>query len=677
VTASPAWGDGREAPPSRPARWGRLQVELRLYGLFGTAWLFGIVHALVWAWLTLGLGGPIGDLPIAMLALPHMIAMGVAGVALYFDLPFIRWQGRARRLSPWPLLVLGFPMAIFAPILVTRDHRARAAPAPSEADVERTFQSLLRLPRTLGLRFLTWAALAGVVDVLVLARHADWTREAVVGMALLWIALLGPVAAIVGGLARAIVRPEYLTAPRSNQPFRQTADLRLRIVVSATIASAGSIIAPLCIGYLWVLAHSSEDDRIQAATRARELVTIAQRGDEAELVRAVEEPPEATVAVGSRRFGAQRRNLPASDGFFDSTDGSPPLAVLRGGSVTAAVPFTPLRGAPVPAFVVGALLIVAAAIAAAVLLGRSVRHDVVRASERIRTVVAGEKLVPALEGSFATLEIRELVGSVDRLVERITETNIGKYVAIEKAREVDRLKSQFLANMSHDLRSPLNSILGFSELLLSGIDGELLPEQREMIQTILDNGRSLLQEIDDILDTAKIEASRLELHPEPTPPATLITRAIQAAKKRQHADIRYAVDTAAGLPPAFCDPYRTVQAVENVLLFASERMEKGTIDIKLRLGKTDRGRMIFVQVFTPVRPASAEQLSRARRGFFRIPGHRGLGLGLPIAGSILELGGGALGIEDLEEGMVFSLQLCAPDARRVRPARVTEVKKTA
>ena len=73
----------------------------------------------------------------------------------------------------------------------------------------------------------------------------------------------------------------------------------------------------------------------------------------------------------------------------------------------------------------------------------------------------------------------------------------------------------------------------------------------------------------------------------------------------------------------------------------------------------------------------AEQLSRARRGFFRIPGHRGLGLGLPIAGSILELGGGALGIEDLEEGMVFSLQLCAPDARRVRPARVTEVKKTA
>jgi signal transduction histidine kinase len=348
---------------------------------------------------------------------------------------------------------------------------------------------------------------------------------------------------------------------------------------------------------------------------------------------------------------------------------------MRDGAVIVAVPFTPLRGPPLPAFIFGALVIVAGAIAASVLLGRSVRHDVVRASERTRTVVEGEKLQPALEGSFATLEIRELVASVDRLVERITEANIGKYVAIEKAREVDRLKSQFLANMSHDLRSPLNSILGFSELLLSGIDGDLEPEQREMIQTILDNGRSLLQEIDDILDTAKIEASRLELHPEPTPPATLVTRAIQGAKKRQPADIRYSVDAAAGLPPAFCDPYRTVQAVENVLLFAGERMERGTIEVKLRLGKTDRGRMIFVQVFTPVRPATAEQLTRARRGFFRIPGHRGLGLGLPLAGSILELGGGSLGIEDLEEGMVFSLQLCAPDARRIRPSRLSEVQR--
>jgi signal transduction histidine kinase len=298
----------------------------------------------------------------------------------------------------------------------------------------------------------------------------------------------------------------------------------------------------------------------------------------------------------------------------------------------------------------------------------------VRASERIRTVVEGEKLRPALEGSFATLEIRELVASVDRLVERITEANVGKYVAIEKAREVDRLKSQFLANMSHDLRSPLNSILGFSELLLSGIDGELEPEQRTMIRAILESGRSLLQEIDDILDTAKIEASRLELHPEPTPPTALVNRAIQGARKRQPAHIHYDVDTAAGLPPAFCDPYRTVQAIENVLLFAGERMDRGTIQVKLRLGKTDRGRMIFVQVFTPVRPATAEQLGRARRGFFRIPGHRGLGLGLPLAGSILELGGGALGIEDLEEGMVFSLQLCAPDARRLRPTRLSEVR---
>jgi signal transduction histidine kinase len=558
---------------------GRLTVELRLFGLLGLTWLLSAAHALAWAWLTMGFGP---ELPIAMLVLPQAVAITVAGVALYFDLPAVRWRGRTRRPSPWPLLVAGFPLAPFAALLVARDRRARAAPPPDAELVERAFQQLLRLPRTLGLRFLTWATLAGVVDVLVLGRSLDWNRDAFVLMSILWVSLLGPTAAVLVGAARAMVRPEYLTAPRRAPPFRQTADLQLRIAVRASITSAGAIVAPLCIAHLWFIAN-------------------------------------------------------------EGVAGSPAV--------------------PKAAFVFGAIMIGAATITAAVLLGRVVRRDVVRAAERTQTVIDGAKLRPAVEGSFGTQEIRELAASVDRLVERITEANIAKYIAIEKAREVDRLKSQFLANMSHDLRSPLNSILGFSELLLSGIDGELGEEQREMIATILVNGRSLLREIDDILDTAKIEAARLDLHPEPTPPATLVNRAIHGAKKRKGSHVRYVVNTAAGLPPAFCDPYRTVQAIENVLLFASERMDEGSIEIKLRLGKTERGRMIFVQVFTPVRPATADQLARARRGFFRIPGHRGLGLGLPIAGSILELEGGALGIEDLDEGMIFTLQLCAPDAR--------------
>jgi signal transduction histidine kinase len=243
-------------------------------------------------------------------------------------------------------------------------------------------------------------------------------------------------------------------------------------------------------------------------------------------------------------------------------------------------------------------------------------------------------------------------------------------VAIEKAKEADRLKSQFLANMSHDLRSPLNSILCFSELLLTGIDGELAHEHCDLIQIINDSGHDLLQQIDDILDTAKIEAGKMEIHPEPTPTATLVSRAIQNARKRLRKDIDFHTEAAPGLPPTVVDTYRAVQAVENVLLFASERMESGTITVNVRTDLGERGHTIAIQVRTPVRPASAEQLRQARQGFTRLPGHKGLGLGLPIANAIAEMHGGRLEIDDGDEAMVFTIHFPAPDLRRVPRMRL-------
>jgi signal transduction histidine kinase len=92
-------------------------------------------------------------------------------------------------------------------------------------------------------------------------------------------------------------------------------------------------------------------------------------------------------------------------------------------------------------------------------------------------------------------------------------------------------------------------------------------------------------------------------------------------------------------------------------------MEAGTLRVSLREGRVGDGRRIFVQVRTPVRPASSEQLARARRGFYRIPGHRGLGLGLPLAGAILELSGGSLSLEDLGDDVVITAVMPAPQSK--------------
>jgi signal transduction histidine kinase len=562
----------------------RLEAELRFAGMVGWLWLVGLLHAVTWIW-AVGLLSTqqLRDIPWLDVVVPQVLAFGAVGVSLLRELPWVRWPSASagRRRTIW-LALLGWPALPFAIVLAVRHRRIPHDAMATPEQIERAFLRLLELPRLCALRFVGWGALAYLVDAVLLGLHAGWDQDVVIAIAVLWVGILGPLAATVHGWGRAILRPEYLSAPRTAPiPFRRTGELRPRLVVAAGAACVGAIAAPLAAGYLWIR-------------------------------------------------------------------GIDPAAML------------PLR-----LLLVCAALCMVFALGAIVLIVVDVHRDVTRAAAQVAAVADGRAPPPLTRGSFSSHEIRQLVQAVDALVQRITEANVAKYVAIERAKEADRLKSQFLANMSHDLRSPLNSVIGFSELLLTGIEGELAPGQRELVEPIHVGGRHLLQQIDDILDTAKLEASRLELHPEPTPPAALVSRAIQSARARRP-HVEWATDIAAGLPVVFCDPYRTTQALENVLAFAAERCHDERVQIAVRPGRSVGRRVVFVRVATPKKPATAEQLAQARRGFTRIPGHRGLGLGLPLAGAILELSGGSLSIEELGDGMVFTLELPAPEARRKR-----------
>jgi signal transduction histidine kinase len=132
---------------------------------------------------------------------------------------------------------------------------------------------------------------------------------------------------------------------------------------------------------------------------------------------------------------------------------------------------------------------------------------------------------------------------------------------------VSRHKSQFLASMSHELRTPLNAIIGFSEVLL---DPDMGPfpqeEQQEFLGNILTSGRHLLRLINDILDLSKVEAGKMELHPEPVSlqevaEGVLATLKSLVAKKQ----LRVESDFSADLPPAWADPPRLKQILYNLL----------------------------------------------------------------------------------------------------------------
>ena len=82
-----------------------------------------------------------------------------------------------------------------------------------------------------------------------------------------------------------------------------------------------------------------------------------------------------------------------------------------------------------------------------------------------------------------------------------------------QAEAASRAKTEFLANLSHELRSPLNAILGFTEMLAEGYYGPVAPEQKNRLERVLANGHSLLGLLNEVLDLTRIERGRVEIHP--------------------------------------------------------------------------------------------------------------------------------------------------------------------
>ena len=226
----------------------------------------------------------------------------------------------------------------------------------------------------------------------------------------------------------------------------------------------------------------------------------------------------------------------------------------------------------------------------------------------------------------------------------------------EKLREVDRLKTDFLARMSHELRTPLNSIIGFADVLLMGLEGDLNERMIEDLQLIRGSGFHLRDIIGDILDMSRIEAGRLELTYETFDLRRTATEMMATAAplaEQKGLALRLDIDQRIGLVSA--DRTRLRQVLWNIVGNAIKFTDHGGITVSIRPENGD----VLVCISDTGIGIAAENLPRIFDHFSQVEGtHRqsigGTGLGLSISKSLVELHGGRLWVDSrLGEGSTF------------------------
>ncbi|MGD8440375.1 MAG: ATP-binding protein [Holophagae bacterium] len=258
-------------------------------------------------------------------------------------------------------------------------------------------------------------------------------------------------------------------------------------------------------------------------------------------------------------------------------------------------------------------------------------------------------------------QIGFLLGGTIYVAQLVRELNEQRAVAFEAS----RLKSEFLANTSHELRTPLTAILGFLRLIIDGTISDP-DKQREYLTIAHDSAEKLLTIINDVLDLAKIEAGRLEVHQVPVP-VRAVLEGVETLFKHQmkNKGIKFSISSPSHGLVLWADPDRTTQILTNLLSNAMKFTPRnGTIDVLC----ARHGKVIAFTVAdsgTGIPPADLEKVFSS---FYQVDGsttreHGGTGLGLTISRRLAELMGGTLDLESEGADLGTTARLTLPEYR--------------
>ena len=225
--------------------------------------------------------------------------------------------------------------------------------------------------------------------------------------------------------------------------------------------------------------------------------------------------------------------------------------------------------------------------------------------------------------------------------------------------EANRLKSEFLANMSHELRTPLNGIIGFSEFLIDEKPGKLNAKQNEYLKDVLNSANHLLQLINDVLDLAKVEAGKMELHPENFSVLKAVEEVCAVIKGIAHKkQITLALEISPELEEVQLDLQKFKQVLYNLLSNAVKFTDAGG-NVEIAASLLDGNRFQVAVKDTGI-GIKQEDLKRLFREFEQLDSgnarhFEGTGLGLALTRKIVEFQRGSIGVEsEFGRGSTFT-----------------------
>jgi signal transduction histidine kinase len=257
--------------------------------------------------------------------------------------------------------------------------------------------------------------------------------------------------------------------------------------------------------------------------------------------------------------------------------------------------------------------------------------------------------------------------------------------------EATQLKSQFLANMSHELRTPMNAIIGFSQVLLRQRRDALSHSQVDMVERILRNGKNLLDLINDILDLSKIEAGKMEAHPELFNLDELIHHTCESLQPLANVkSLDFVFHNHIGTCAIYHDSIRIKQVITNLVSNAIKFTDNGEVCIELKYASEEANQTLENSTFeaidesgssedAPISPFATsnilisvrdtgigiepefqrtifEQFRQVDQSSTRK--HGGTGLGLAITEQLVLLMGGTIYLEsEVNRGSTFTVEL--------------------